>query len=164
LADIIVLSDDYFTVPDEQIYEITSVLTIVDGRVVFADAEFAGLDIAMEGDHDHEDDDHSDHDDGEIGTIPNNGAVISITSPADGDTVAADDFVVEVNVENFALGEDGNHWHIMIDGTVWGMTMGEDTSFVVNGVEPGEHVVTVTLSNGEHIDLEEGDEITVTVE
>jgi predicted amidohydrolase YtcJ len=45
LADIIVLSDDYFTVPDEQIFEITSVLTIVDGRIVYSDAEFVGLDM-----------------------------------------------------------------------------------------------------------------------
>jgi predicted amidohydrolase YtcJ len=168
LADIIVLSDDYFTVPDEQIYELTSVLTIVDGHIVYSDAEFVGLDMAMdmEDDHDHEADDHDqdDHDDTEMGTVPNNGAVISIVSPVDGDTVAADDFVVEVKVENFALGEDGNHWHIMIDGTVWGMTMSEDTTFVVHGVEPGEHVVTVRLANGEHIDLEEGDEITVNVE
>jgi predicted amidohydrolase YtcJ len=34
LADLVVLDRDYFTVPDEQIKQVRSVLTIVDGRVV----------------------------------------------------------------------------------------------------------------------------------
>jgi predicted amidohydrolase YtcJ len=34
LADLAVLDRDYFTVPDVQIKQIRSVLTIVDGRVV----------------------------------------------------------------------------------------------------------------------------------
>ena len=44
-ADLIVLSDDYFSVSDEEVIQLTSVLTIVDGRIVFADAEFAGMDM-----------------------------------------------------------------------------------------------------------------------
>jgi predicted amidohydrolase YtcJ len=43
-ADLIVLSDDYFRVPDDAIRDIRSRLTIVDGRIVFADGEFAHLD------------------------------------------------------------------------------------------------------------------------
>jgi predicted amidohydrolase YtcJ len=43
-ADLIVLSDDYFTVPTDDIRTLTSVLTVVDGKVVYADAEFAALD------------------------------------------------------------------------------------------------------------------------
>jgi predicted amidohydrolase YtcJ len=38
-----VLSDDYFTVPDDAIKDISSRLTIVDGRVVHAAGEFAYL-------------------------------------------------------------------------------------------------------------------------
>ncbi|HET9346565.1 MAG TPA: amidohydrolase family protein, partial [Candidatus Limnocylindrales bacterium] len=34
LADLVVLNDDYFTVPDEQLKQLRSVLTIVGGRVV----------------------------------------------------------------------------------------------------------------------------------
>jgi predicted amidohydrolase YtcJ len=34
LADLAVLSDDYFKVTDEQIKRIRSVLTIVDGKIV----------------------------------------------------------------------------------------------------------------------------------
>ncbi len=42
-ADFAVLSDDYFTVPEEQIKTIESVLTVVDGKVVYAAAPFDGL-------------------------------------------------------------------------------------------------------------------------
>jgi hypothetical protein len=41
LADLAVLTDDYFGVPDEAIKGIESVLTVVDGKVVYAVAEFA---------------------------------------------------------------------------------------------------------------------------
>jgi len=43
-ADLIVLSADYFTVPEDDIRMLTSVLTIVNGRIVYADSEYAGLD------------------------------------------------------------------------------------------------------------------------
>jgi predicted amidohydrolase YtcJ len=43
LADLIVLSDDYFTVPDDEIKSLSSVLTVVGGRPVYAAAEFTGL-------------------------------------------------------------------------------------------------------------------------
>jgi hypothetical protein len=35
-----VLSDDYFAVPDEEIRQLVSVLTVVGGKVVHADHEF----------------------------------------------------------------------------------------------------------------------------
>ncbi|HEX7651981.1 MAG TPA: amidohydrolase [Verrucomicrobiae bacterium] len=41
LADLAVLSDDYFQIPDEAIKGLTSVMTIVGGRVVHATEEFA---------------------------------------------------------------------------------------------------------------------------
>jgi predicted amidohydrolase YtcJ len=43
LADLAVLSDDYFSVPDDAIADITSVLTLLGGKPVHADAEFKGL-------------------------------------------------------------------------------------------------------------------------
>jgi len=43
-ADLIVLSDDYFKVPDDDIKDLTSLLTVVNGEIVYGDAEFAGLD------------------------------------------------------------------------------------------------------------------------
>jgi predicted amidohydrolase YtcJ len=42
-ADLAVLSDDYFKVPDEQIRDLVSVLTVVGGRIVYADDEFGKL-------------------------------------------------------------------------------------------------------------------------
>lgn len=43
-ADMAVLSQDYFSVPDNSIKEITSVLTMLGGKVVYAVDEFASLD------------------------------------------------------------------------------------------------------------------------
>ena len=44
LADIIVLSEDYFSVPVERIKELESLLTMIGGKVVYAAAPFARLD------------------------------------------------------------------------------------------------------------------------
>jgi hypothetical protein len=38
-----VLTDDYFSIPEEEIKGLESVLTIVDGKVVYASAEFSKL-------------------------------------------------------------------------------------------------------------------------
>lgn len=42
-ADLAALSSDYMTVPPRDIRQITSVLTVVGGRIVYGDAEFAQL-------------------------------------------------------------------------------------------------------------------------
>ncbi|MDR0343273.1 MAG: amidohydrolase family protein [Nocardiopsaceae bacterium] len=43
-ADLIVLSDDYFTIPADDIRTITSLLTIVAGKIAHASGEYKGLD------------------------------------------------------------------------------------------------------------------------
>jgi len=43
LADLAVLSDDYFSIPEEAIQDITSVLTIVGGNAVHGDGDFRDL-------------------------------------------------------------------------------------------------------------------------
>ena len=43
LADFALLSADYFTVPEDDITRISSVLTVVDGRVVFAVGKYSNL-------------------------------------------------------------------------------------------------------------------------
>ncbi len=43
LADLVVLSDDYLTVPEEEIRNLSSVLTIIGGEVVHAAEEYADL-------------------------------------------------------------------------------------------------------------------------
>jgi hypothetical protein len=40
LADLVVLAEDYFSVPEERIKSLESVLTIVDGKPVYGAAEF----------------------------------------------------------------------------------------------------------------------------
>ena len=46
LADLTALTDDYFTVPEEKIKAIESVLTIVNGQIVYGAQEFQHLDPA----------------------------------------------------------------------------------------------------------------------
>ncbi|MFB7620171.1 amidohydrolase [Kitasatospora sp. NPDC056181] len=46
-GDLAILSDDYFTVPEAAIPDIESVLTVVGGRIVYASAEYEGLDEAV---------------------------------------------------------------------------------------------------------------------
>jgi predicted amidohydrolase YtcJ len=43
LADLAVLSADYFSVPEEEIKQLESVLTVVGGKIVYATAEFSKL-------------------------------------------------------------------------------------------------------------------------
>jgi predicted amidohydrolase YtcJ len=42
-ADLIVLSDDYFTVPDDEVKDLRSLLTTVGGEIVHADGDYADL-------------------------------------------------------------------------------------------------------------------------
>ncbi|GAA2779327.1 amidohydrolase [Streptomyces rameus] len=44
LADLAVLSEDYFTVPEPEIAHIESLLTVTGGRIVYAAGEYEGLD------------------------------------------------------------------------------------------------------------------------
>jgi predicted amidohydrolase YtcJ len=39
-----VLNRDYFRVPEDDIRSLTSLLTVVDGEIVFADGEYTRLD------------------------------------------------------------------------------------------------------------------------
>lgn len=113
----------------------------------------------------HEEEEHTDDDhEHPEGRIPNNGAVIHLISPADGDTFkSSDEIKIEVEVENFELVTDG-HWHIYVDGSEWSMIMSAATNDTLRGLSPGEHEIEVTLSNKDHQDLEEGDHATITIE
>ena len=133
--------------------------------------EMEGMDHDSEemGDHDMDEMDHDEmdhnHDDG-VARIPNqDGATISIVSPEDGSTHAfGDQIIVEVAVENFELGEDGSHWHIYIDGSSWGMVMGQNTEQALTGIEPGEHEISAFLAIGTHEEFEDGASLMITVE
>jgi hypothetical protein len=105
------------------------------------------------------------HDEGESETmrIPNEGAVVRIVSPSDGSIYGeGEEVVVQIEVENSAL-EEG-HWHILVDGSSWGMVMGGNSDEVLRGLEPGEHDIEVFLSNSDHVELEQGDRVTIVVQ
>jgi hypothetical protein len=121
--------------------------------------------------HDHDDNDHddghADHDDHSHdhgGRIPNDGAVIRIMAPAGGETFArGEQVIVEIETENFPLGEDGNHWHVFVNGESWGMVLGANYSEVLRGLTPGEHEISVYLSVASHEELADGDAVTIVV-
>ena len=113
---------------------------------------------------DHHDDEHEHQD--EHDRIPNeDGATISITTPEEGATFSTlDQVLIEVEVENFVLGEDNNHWHVYVDDVSFGMVLGGNTDQALPGLDPGEHEVTVFLSLGTHEEYEDGDSVTIIVE
>ena len=115
--------------------------------------------------HDMDEMGHDGHDDG-ISRIPNqDGATISVVGPENGSIhTFGDQIIVEVAVENFELGEDGSHWHIYVDGSSWGMVMGQNTEQALTGIEPGEHEIAAYLAIGTHEEFEDGDSIMITVE
>jgi predicted amidohydrolase YtcJ len=47
LADFALLTHDYFDVADEEIRQIAATLTVMDGRVVYADGDFSAFDFAL---------------------------------------------------------------------------------------------------------------------
>lgn len=113
----------------------------------------------------HEEEEHGEHEHDEE-RIPNpDGAAITLLAPEDGATFAeGDEVIVEVQVENFALGENDNHWHVYVDGTSWGMVMGGNTSESLRGLEPGEHEIEAYIAGGDHIEFQDGDSVHITVE
>jgi hypothetical protein len=96
--------------------------------------------------------------------VPNNGVVVRILAPSDGAAFKqGDEVVVEIETENFPLGEEGRHWHIVVDGAVYAMISGNIKDDVVRGLKPGEHEIAAYLSNGNHEQFEEGASVKITV-
>jgi hypothetical protein len=113
----------------------------------------------------HASEEHGEHEHDE-GRIPNpDGAAVSILAPADGASFnVGDEVPVEVQVDNFDIGEGDNHWHVYVDGTSWGMVMGGNTTETLRGLEAGEHEIEVYIAGGDHIEFEDGDSVHITVE
>lgn len=104
----------------------------------------------------------ADHDTAMRQFVPNDGAEVRITAPANGAIIKSSDNVpVTIETTDFTIGEDGNHWHIYIDGDPI-MVMGGNT-FVLQNLSAGPHDIQVYLSNGHHEDLEQGDSVTILV-
>lgn len=105
----------------------------------------------------------AEHDQADDLFVPNNGAEVKLVSPTDGAVVAAGaDIPITIETVNFPIGENGNHWHIYLDGTPI-MVMGGNT-FVLQNLSSGQHTIEVFLSLGTHENLETGDSHTITVE
>ena len=118
------------------------------------------------GEEEHGDTEHEagEHDDDNPERIPNNGAAIRIVSPGDGSLFnEGEEIIVEIETENFTLGEDDNHWEIYVGGESWASVEGGNTDEVLRGLEPGEHEISVFMSLGSHEQLEQGDSVVVSV-
>lgn len=129
-----------------------------------ASGDGAGVEEMEHNDEAAHDDGHT-HDGEHSDRIPNpGGAAVTILAPADGATfTVSDEVLVEVNVENFDLAVDGNHWHVYIDGSSWGMVTGGNTDQPLRGLEPGMHEISVYIAGGDHIEFQDGDSIMITV-
>jgi hypothetical protein len=113
-------------------------------------------------DHEHESSDAA-HEHGD--RIPNEGtASIRIVSLSEGDMFSeGEDIVVEVEVTDFELGQDGRHWHVYVDGESFGMVVGGKLFQILSGLEVGQHEVSAYLANGDHEEFQDGDVITITI-
>jgi len=96
--------------------------------------------------------------------VPNNGAAVKIISPPTGTTVQkGTQVILEIETTNFDMSNEGNHWHVYVDGQSWGMVTGGNMDQPLTGLGSGEHEIGVYLSIDTHEELQEGDSITITV-
>lgn len=88
---------------------------------------------------------------------------IRIVAPADGAEFAAgEDIRVEVEVQNATLGQDA-HWHLSVDGGAAMMVTGTANTETLKDLSPGEHILTVSLSDINHVDIADPIFVTITV-
>ena len=82
-----------------------------------------------------------------------NGATVKIVSPSNGATVHDSSVMVKVETTGLALGSDGVHFHLYVDGKQQGMSEGNNNALVARDLTPGEHTLEVVLANGQHQEL-----------
>ncbi len=118
--------------------------------------EMEGMENDEDMDHEH-DDDHGDR-------IPNeDDSKITIISPESG-AMSDGNVVIEVEIENFELANEGSHWHVYVDGVSYGMVMGQNFDQPLNGLEPGHHTIEAYLANGDHQEFQDGASVEIMVE
>lgn len=92
-----------------------------------------------------------------------NGATLKIASPAAGATINDTSVMVRVQTTNLALGADGVHFHLYVDGKVQGMSEGASSAIMAHDLTPGEHTLEVVLANGLHQEMNASDMIKINV-
>lgn len=98
------------------------------------------------------------------GRVPNEGAVIHIVSPQDGNTFEEGGEVkVEIECYNFELGQYGNHWHLYVDGQSPRMIVGKSKKVILRDLKPGQYQISAYLAVGSHTELEDGTTVTITI-
>ena len=96
--------------------------------------------------------------------VPNNGQFVHIVSPDTGAQIPfGQQVILEIETDNFDMMEEGNHWHVYVDGQNWGMVTGGNMDQPLTGLSAGEHTIHVYLSIDTHEELEEGDSIVISV-
>lgn len=90
-----------------------------------------------------------------------NAPTIRITTPTDGSTLYGASFTISVDIQNFdLLTTDGRHWHLWVNGQLAGMVYQPDVTL---DLAPGVNHICASLGDGNHADLGEPSEVTVTV-
>jgi hypothetical protein len=96
--------------------------------------------------------------------VPNNGAKIELLSPQDGAAYKlGEEVTVRIATQNFELAQEGNHWHIFVNGKSYSMIMGDMTEARLPDLPAGKYEISVYLSIGTHEELEEGSAVIITV-
>ena len=72
--------------------------------------------------------------------------------------------LVKVQTTNLALGTNGAHFHLYVDGSVQGMSEGSSNSIMAHDLTPGDHELQVVLANGLHQELNATDQIKINVQ
>ena len=140
-------------------WTLTLDVTLPDGRV--AERQF-DVNVADEMAMEAAGQDHKSHAHPE--RIPNQGAVIRLVDPEDGAIFRqGEDIQVEIEYENFDLGEEGQHWHIYVNDQPGQMIMGKTTDAVLRDLEPGQYQISTYLAATSHTELEEGAMVTIRV-
>jgi len=105
-------------------------------------------------------DDTHDHGD----RIDANGASVKIVAPQAGEVLDNPTVIVRVETTNWPLGEEGHHWHLLVNGKEQGMSQGNAPALQARDLQPGENILEVVLSNELHQELNATDKITVRYE
>lgn len=142
------------------------ILTILALAVTFGwlgTSDVRALPLAQDSTPTAESDEHTEDNEHEHGSdrLDPGDASVRITSPADGTVLSENSVLVNVQTTSFTLGEDGNHFHLYVDGAEQGMSQGSSTSMMAIDLAPGEHMIEVVLTNGEHQELDATDMVTV---